>query len=111
MKLFTIGAALAALCLAGTAANASYEPGGHITGYVPQFSGQMFFTTNGPRDNVPGCSTQPGRWVIDDTTPAGQSLVAGMLTAYGLGKSLTLVGTGDCAVWKDTETVAYFFVS
>lgn len=102
---------LATLFFMPVAAQASVESDSHITSYTPQAGGPMFFATDGQRQNIPGCSFQPGRWVIDDTTPAGQALVAGMLTAFSLHKTIRLVGTGDCSVWGDTETVLYFTVN
>ena len=111
MELIKITVALATLCLFPVTAHASNQYGGHITSYLPQSGGQMFFTSDGPRDSVPGCAAQDVRWVIDDTTPAGQALVAGLLTAYALHKTVDVVGTGNCSVSANTETVAYFGVS
>ena len=111
MKMFKLAASIAALCLACSGADASTEAGSHITSYTPQVSGRMFFTTDGQRSNLPSCATASNRWVIDTTTPAGQAVVAGMLTAYAQHRTLTLVGTGDCSEWGDTETVVFFNVT
>lgn len=111
MTMYKLYAALGALCLATSAAHASIEQNAHVTTYTAQEKGQMFFNTDGQRSATPGCSTIPGRWVIDATTPAGQMMVAAMLTALAEHKTIFLVGTGDCGVWGDTETVDYFVAS
>ena len=49
----------------------------------------------------------PYRFVVDLATPGGRALYATALVAYLNPKPVNLVGTGDCGVWADTETVLY----
>ena len=80
---------------------------GPITGVLPH-EGGFFFNALGTRNAAPACATVPMRWVINTATSQGQAMVAGLLSAYMARKRLTVVGTGNCNVWPDTETVQHF---
>ena len=72
-------------------------------------SGIVIAYTSGARSDVPSCaSSQPGRFALDSTTPAGKVQLAGLLSAYAATKQVVIVGTGACAAWPDTESVSYF---
>ena len=47
------------------------------------------------------------RFVVDLGTAGGRAVYATAMAAYLNPKPVNLVGTGDCGVWGDTETVAY----
>jgi hypothetical protein len=97
----------ALLALLPASANAGSSPLSEITGVLPH-SGGFFFNVVGQRASVPSCATVINRWVIDASTPQGQAMIAGLLTAYAAHKRVTVVGKNNCAVWPDTETVEHF---
>ena len=99
---------VAVSCIASTA-HASNSSSGSVSGILP-LNNLMLFNHNGSRPNVPACATVSGRWAFDASTPAGQSKVAALLTAYSLGKKITVFGAGQCDLWGDTETVSYFVI-
>jgi hypothetical protein len=78
-----------------------------ITGVLPH-TGGFFFNSSGTRSSAPSCATLTNRWVINTTTSQGQAMVAALLSAYMAHKRIMVVGTGNCDVWGDTETVNYF---
>lgn len=101
---------LAGLCLPTTAsADASGASMGYIIGVQPAAPGGLFFRQTGSRSTRPSCATID-RWVINVSTPEGQTMAATLLTAYSLHKRISVTGTGGCATWGDTETVLYFAV-
>jgi len=64
-----------------------------------------FFKTTGTRTgSVPACATLP-RWVFPLNTPAGQGILAALLTAKATGKKIEVEGTGDCKLGTASETV------
>jgi len=84
--------------------------GGQITGYIGQFNGIAFFNLAG-RSDVPSCATSyPNRWIVDATTPAGAALLSSVLTAYALGKTVNVQGSGDCRLGYSTEAVSYIYL-
>ena len=84
---------------------------GHITGIVTTNSGAAFFNDSGTRTGSPSCASgNPVRWVLNDATPAGQGMLSMLLTAYSLGRSITVMGTGVCDLDSATETVGFFFI-
>ncbi|WP_116811985.1 hypothetical protein [Steroidobacter cummioxidans] len=73
-------------------------------------SGAVLISTTGNRTTAPGCSTYPGRFAVDSTTPSGRSITAGLLAAETAGRNVVIVGTGLCDVYGDSETIAYFYI-
>jgi hypothetical protein len=73
-------------------------------------SGAVLVSTTGSRTSAPSCSTFPGRFAVDSTTPSGRTLVAGLLAAETAGRNVVIVGTGLCDVYADSETIAYFYI-
>ena len=73
-------------------------------------NGTLLIPTDGARSGALVCATKSGRFAIDGSTAAGKVQVAGMLTAIAMGRRVTILGTGACSVWPDTETVNYFQV-
>ena len=75
----------------------------------PYFMGTgavLMTTPGGAIAGAPACATQQG-FAIDTTTAAGKTQLAAVLTAYALGKQITVIGTGACNIWGDRETVNY----
>lgn len=72
-----------------------------------------FDTTRSSHTGTWSCS--PGasyRFVVDLGTPAGRAAFAVALSAYQNKTTalVSIVGTGDCLLWSDTETVSYIQV-
>ena len=64
-----------------------------------------FFKTTGTRTGtIPACATLT-RWVFPLNTPAGQGILATLLTAKATGKTIAVDGTGDCKLGTASETV------
>src|SRR4051794_1336788 len=55
----------------------------------------------------PACGTQTTRYSINLATEGGRAMYATAMMAYSLGKQVYVYGTGNCAVWPDTETAQY----
>ena len=67
--------------------------------------GYTFFSLlGGTRTDRPACATQT-HWVINNAYPAAKFQVNVLLAASLTGKRVRVQGTGDCAVWSDSETV------
>lgn len=65
----------------------------------------FFFLQGGPKAAIPTCNTYGSRWVINNNWPAAKFQVAVVLAAVTSGKTVTVRGSGDCAIWFDSETV------
>jgi hypothetical protein len=50
-------------------------------------------------------------YVIDGTTAAGKSMLAGIIAAQAAGQTVWFYGTGDCTVLAGTETLAMITTS
>lgn len=87
---------------------ASTAGAGNINTVLPLAGAGLVFSQTGSRGTRPACDTQ-NRWVIDVSTNVGQAMAATLLTAYAIGKKISIIGTGTCAVLSDTEIVSYFF--
>jgi hypothetical protein len=85
---------------------ASTSSQGTINTVQPIGGAGLVFFQNGSRDTRPACATAP-RWVIDVSSNTGQVMASTLLTAYSLGKKIVVVGTGNCYIVGDTETVYY----
>jgi hypothetical protein len=103
---------LAGAMLAASSASAGSAGLGSVSYILPLSSGAgssqlMFFNISSLPSGHPACATNTGRWVINVSTPAGQAMASLILTAYSLGKQITVQGTGACTDWPDTESVNY----
>ena len=60
--------------------------------------------------NIPACGQgnvgNTYNYVFDGTTPAGKSMLAGIIAAHEAGEGVWFYGTGDCLVLAGTETLA-----
>ena len=67
----------------------------------------FFHLEGGTRVNKPGCGSADGgeRWVINNAWPAAKLQLTVLLAAAFTGKRVQVLGTSDCGVWGDTETV------
>lgn len=51
------------------------------------------------------------RLAIKPSTPGGKAHLAVAMLAFSMGKSVTATGSGDCAVWSDTESLQYLYIN
>lgn len=111
MKLKAV--ALLYLAALSSAAHASDQTPGKISGVYSMDNGAFMFFSNGTRTGtIPSCAeSKPTRWSIDGTTAEGNLKVASLLTAFSLGKNVTVFGKGVCTSWADTEEVKYVYVA
>jgi len=78
---------------------------GPITQILAINTGQVFVTLGAPHQSPPACATFQSRWVVDGTTPAGKAVIAALYTAYATNSQVTVIGTTDCGIWGDTESL------
>jgi flavin reductase (DIM6/NTAB) family NADH-FMN oxidoreductase RutF len=67
-----------------------------------------FIHVNVAPTNVAACATVTAsqyRFVVNLNTASGRAILNQATVAMALGKTLSIVGSGDCAVWGDTESV------
>ena len=97
------------ICLTAHASDAG--PGTVHNIYIME-NGVVLFHLTGSRTTLPACGTpNPSRWAFDSTTPAGQSKLAFLLTAYTSQKPVAIHGTSTCPQWADTETISHFMTA
>jgi len=92
---------------------ASAQAGGSSTGrIVDQLIGNtgVAMFSAGVHQSKPACSTVGDAWAFDVKTPAGAAMYSFLLSAYAQGKTINVVGTGNCDIWGDRESVAYLTV-
>ena len=101
-----IAATSAVMLMSAGPLQASTSGSGSISNVIV-VTGKVFFNLSGTRDTRPACATVPERWAFDATTPAGQALMAALLTFEARGKQISVIGTGTCPDWSDTESALY----
>ena len=75
-------------------------------------NGVVLVYTNGSRSEVPACATnQPARFAINGSTAGGKVLAAAIFANYSLGKQVTIIGSGTCDVYGDTESISYIYTN
>jgi hypothetical protein len=79
-----------------TFGHGQYASGENTNGYT-------FFYLSGTKTGNPACSTYD-RWVIDNDWPVAKIQIATLLAAVVSGRPVAVSGTGNCAVWGDSET-------
>lgn len=108
----SLSLAALACCAMALPAHASDASTGTITQLQAPQNGAVIFVHSGTRTTPPSCGVAYGtRWVIDASTPQGQSQLSVLLTAYALHKSITIHGTGICNIWGDTETASILLIN
>lgn len=107
----TVAVALALALITGSTAQASVAQVGTVYNVTVTVSGVVYFWQRGSRSAQPACSAAfPGRWAFSAATPAGQSLLALILSANATGKPITVAGSSVCDVAGDTESVSYAYI-
>lgn len=110
-EVFAIGAMLA--LLSGISEAQTVGQGtGLLSRPITLNIGVLLVSTTTAATGQPACvTTAGGRFAVDGTTEAGKVMVASILAAYAQGKQVTIVGTGDCGVYGNSETIAQLRVS
>lgn len=110
MNIRILLASLLAVCCTGLA-QAGKADAGTIQSIYFMKEGVAIFHTNGTHHNPPGCGVNlKGRWAFEITSEAGKARLAGLLSAFSLGKRIEILGEGNCSAWGDTESVYYFTI-
>lgn len=75
-------------------------------------SGIVLVYTDGSRSGIPACGQNPpARFALNSTTVGGRSQLAGLIAADAAKRKVVIVGSGDCGVYGDSETVNYFYIA
>ncbi|MDE1150265.1 MAG: hypothetical protein PW843_27255 [Azospirillaceae bacterium] len=88
----------------------SSDPG-YITGIVVGNGGMLYFYSTGVREQQAACATLGGRYVLNASTLGGQSIMSTILAAYVTHQKVSVIGTGACAIWGDSESVSMVIYS
>ena len=72
----------------------------------------VFVQINGTATGAPSCATATSRMVIDISIPVAKALLANLIAVKLSNPNtvVTLVGTGSCTLWGDTESFSYTFL-
>ncbi|MEA1676343.1 hypothetical protein [Nitrospirillum sp. BR 11163] len=107
MRLVKILAAVGILysLILQSAVAGSSDPG-YVTGIAVNINGTFFFNSTGTRQQQPACANS-GRYVINVSTLAGQSIMSSILSANMAHQKISVYGTGACTITNDVEDVAY----
>jgi len=88
-----------------TMAHASQTDKGATSQILTVNNDAAFFEQSAGRSGRPACATLT-RWVIGITTPSDQVILAHLLSMNAQHRKVYVTGTGTCAMWADSETVA-----
>ncbi len=107
-----LGLVLASSAMAGAVSNAKITK---VLGSGGAGNGFFVYVDTAATTAAAACATQTtpaggNRWVLDPSTAAGKAGIAAILLAQATGKTIHISGAGTCAVWGDTETVAWVTV-
>ena len=96
--------AIAALAAAISFSASSGTGSGKVTGIII-VPGAVIFTVESPL-NIPACSSA-GEYAIDGSTSDGKNTLAFVLSAASQGRSVSVMGSGNCSLLAGRETVLY----
>ena len=111
---FTAPAILSALFCAPSVTLATTTNGPSVPSFLEyQATGIVFvyFLSNVRTGTIPACSTGAAQFyklAFDSTTPAGKTMLAGLIAAHAADEGVWPDGTGDCGVDSSTETLLRF---
>jgi hypothetical protein len=88
---------------------AGSAPSGQLHSFIFAEDGIVLVWSTRAQVGAPSCATTPNRWVIDASTPGGKSVLAGLLSAYALGKPVVILGRGDCVHGWASEAISSFY--
>jgi len=83
---------------------------GHITYPTSQRGLQFFVSSDAAISNKPACATA-NRFVFDPTTVNGKVMLATIMTAYAMGRTVTMLGDNTCNIWGDSEDLAVITIN
>src|SRR4051794_35603264 len=101
---YIVAAAVVVVALPAQAGSGS----GLVRNIIAHVSGVVMFKVDA-HPNAPACSPD-NSFAFDGSTPEGKNKYALILAAANAKKSVTVIGTGNCAVWGDRENVLYIAV-
>ena len=108
MKLFILILLFASTSsMAGTASGKVTKILSHTDG--GNGHGVFLFTIDGQRDNAPACSISDEKktWALSLEKESGRAIYSLLLSAQAQGKSISVVGRGNCNSWGDSEEPRY----
>ncbi len=82
---------------------ASQTNAGYVSQILVTTDSRAYFEQSGVRTARPTCATLT-RWVIDTSTFAGQAMLSLVLSAQAQHMPVYISGSGNCALWGDSET-------
>jgi|GEM_PF-2169998 len=111
LAIFLLSAASFLIC---AKANAGTVSGAKVSFINTASFDVAFIHVNVVPTNVPACgtlTTSQSRFAVNLNSASGRAILNQATVAMALGKTFSIVGTGDCGVWADTESVQQFVVS
>ena len=105
----TLWLALVTSAMAWTPAGAlaqSNQDGTVLQIRVRATDGLVRVQLDGPRGTTPACASQPHWTIANETSIAGRQQIALLTMAQAAGKRVIVYGTGACARWPDSESIA-----
>jgi len=104
---------MTAALFAAISASASVQAGGFL-GTIGQITVQQpnfVFVSMGGHNNAPSCQGGSDEFALDISTTVGKSQYALLLTAKALESQIQIIGTNNCNLWPDRESVNYLFTT
>jgi hypothetical protein len=83
-----------------------------ITRIEAEPQGHFFFYLSSAIQGSPSCASQPATgFVVDGTTAGGKVVITLVVTAYTMGKTLSMGGNNLCDVHAGFETISDIFTT
>lgn len=79
---------------------------GRIVNILAAATTAVVFISVDSHINKPACSTVGNDWALDVSTVQGRAVYALILTAQAQSRAIQIIGTNDCSVWGDRETIS-----
>lgn len=81
---------------------------GQVT-HVMAHASEIIIFEAGSHTGKPACSTSGEGWALSLSTNSGRAMYALILMARAQGKTINVLGTGNCSAWGDRETPVYIY--
>jgi len=100
---------IASLCFE---ANAGIYTGKIATIYIRQSDGIVYVVVQGTPTGKPACATNSNHYVMikDENSAAGKRLLAALLTAHSVGRTVQILGANTCTRWVDGEDIDELYI-
>lgn len=106
-----LASALSLVALAASGGALASDQTGPVSWVGLDNTGPYSFALIGTRSTKPACATDDAWAIIGPTTDSSKSMLSGVLTVYGTGKTMQVVGTGTCDATSPTrEKVLYILI-